>query len=187
MDTEWSLNTPEMEENVDSPDTCGEDTSERTEFILHNDKIETPNSSSLNTPEVPTLGERQFSFPEFGEKPPEDIFQADGLNPRMTLRETMIEEKRWERPPENIQDFLVRCLFGDDMEASQVFSSRRGGGQYEAKEKLRVFFKHYPNFPLIIILILAMFCLFPMTVELVGLIIVAVVTSLCATVYQNVR
>ena len=227
MEKEWSLslNTPEMEEmeeQVDSPEACEEETSRRDKLSLHIDRIET--SSSLNTPEVPTLGEGEMQFPFPGEKPPaeifqsqshdnceelnvfiggiekppenifqrqatadspEEIFQTDGANPRMTLRETMVEETRVEKQTENIQDFLVRCLFGNDKEAAEMFSSRRRG-KYGAMEKIAFFFKHYPSFPTLLIIVLAMFIFFPITFQLVGLIFLAIVTSLCVTVYQNV-
>ena len=229
MEQAWSLNTPEMDENVDSPEACDEETSGRNKLSLHIDRIET--SSSLNTPEAPSLeeGERQFTFPgdkppedifesqcrcdgpcPFGgpdlclnvfvggiesiqtrhsvdeEKPPEEIFQTDGANPRTTLREAMNEEMRVEKQNENIQDFLVRCLFGNDKEAVEMFSSRTGRGKYGAMKKLSVFFKHYPNFPTLLIGVLAMFIFFPITFQLVGLIFLAVVISLCVTVYQNI-
>ena len=184
VEMEWSLNTPEMEEQVDSPEACEEETSGRDKLSPHIERIET--SSSLNTPEVPTLGEgeRQFTFP--GERPPEEIFQTDGANPRMTLRETMVEETRVEKQTENIRDFLVRCLFGNDKEAAEMFSSRRRRGKYGAMEKVAFFFKHYPSFPTLLIIVLAMFIFFPITFQLVGLIFLAFVTSLCVTVYQNV-
>ena len=103
----------------------------------------------------------------------------------MTLRETMVEETRVEKQTENIQDFLVRCLFGNDKEAAEMFSSRRRG-KYGAMEKIAFFFKHYPSFPTLLIIVLAMFIFFPITFQLVGLIFLAIVTSLCVTVYQNV-
>ena len=172
----------------------------RNKLSLHFDRIETQEtSSSLNTPEVPTLGESQFTFP--GALPPEDIFQTegiatadgpgmtvepDGANPRMTLREAMTEgARRGERAAENVQDFLVRCLFGNDEEAAEMFSSRRRG-RYGIVEKLSIFFKHYPNFPIVLIFVLAMFIFFPITFQLVGWIFLAIVISLCVTVYQNV-
>ena len=190
MEQEWSLNTPEMEEHVDSPEACEEEPSGmRNKLLLHIDRIETQDTnSSLNTPEVPTLGEaeRQFTFP--GALPPEDIFQTDGANPRMTLRQAMTEGAgKIEKPTENVQDFLVRCLFGNDKEAVEIFSSRRRGrGNYGLMEKLSVFFKHFPNFPTLLVGVLAMFIFFPITFQLVGLIFLAICISLCVTVYQNV-
>ena len=255
MEQEWSLTTPEMEEQVDSPEACEEVTSGRNKMSLYIDRIET--SSSLNTPEAPSLieeGERQFTFPGpkppedifesqcrcdgpcryggpglclnifvgglpsrsvdgekppeeiserqslatgdgpksietshsvDGEKPPEEIFHTDGANPRTTLREAMIEEIRVEKQSKNIWDFLVRCLFGNDKEAAEMFTSRRRG-KYGAMKKLAVFFKHYPNFPTLLFGVLAIFFFFPITFQLVGLIFFAVVISLCVTVYQNI-
>ena len=172
----------------------------RNKLSLHFDRIETQEtSSSLNTPEVPTLGESQFTFP--GALPPEDIFQTegiatadgpsmtvepDGANPRMTLRQAMNEgAKRGERAAENVQDFIVRCLFGNDKEAAEIISLRRRG-RYGIIQILSIFFKYYPNFPTLLIFVLAMFIFFPITFQLLGWIFLAIVISLCVTVYQNV-
>ena len=134
-------------------------------------------SSTLNTPEIDNPS--PFSWPT------DDTIMTDSANPKQTLSENVAEKRGDCRNKIDLRALIVKSLFGNDMEAQQVFGLIPSRENYGPKDKIRIFLEHCPYFFHIFFLLMVLFYMFPVTFHQIAMILVAIIVALVWTVYEN--
>lgn len=143
-------------------------------------------SSTLNTPDPEPQEDSAsyyFFMPPPSDIPPKELFQVDGRSPKSSLDELRGLDKAQILPrsirdvnrqptqqlqqsiSQRIKSFIIGRIFKDDPNALEIFSNISNPS---IQEKLDVIFNHFAHLPVLIILIMSVFYLFPEMVTFVN-------------------